>query len=244
VRKILFQLGKLSIPSYAAMLYLGILIGIFVEDYFVRRAYLNSTRILIATFVLLFPALVGARLLFVVSHVRKYREQPTRIWRSSEGGSAMYGGLLLAVPLSVPILQVMHIPIGVFWDLACFPMLIGAIFARCGCLLSGCCAGKPTESWFGLNLPDHNGTWRRRFPTQILEALWTLTIFSAGLAVWGHLPFPGALFLFAVGTYSAGRFLLESMRAEQTHVFGIALQRLLSVVLFAASVIAFAASKP
>ena len=59
----------------------------------------RRSRALTATLLLLPPALFGARLLFVIAHWPAYRQEPRRMWRASEGGAAMYGGLLVAVPL-------------------------------------------------------------------------------------------------------------------------------------------------
>jgi Prolipoprotein diacylglyceryl transferase/Concanavalin A-like lectin/glucanases superfamily len=81
----------------------------------------------------------------------------SRIWRRSEGGMAMYGGLIVTVPLSFPLLRAMQLPFGEFWDAATVTILLGMVFTRIGCLLNGCCAGRPTSAWLGLNLPDHRG---------------------------------------------------------------------------------------
>ena len=57
----------------------------------------------VASVALIIPALIGSRLLFVFSHWDIYRRDLSRIWRRSEGGMAMYGGLILTVPLSIPL---------------------------------------------------------------------------------------------------------------------------------------------
>ena len=140
----------------------------------------------------------------------------------------MYGGLLLAVPLSVPLLAAMQIPLGGFWDAASYTMLVGLIVTRVGCFLNGCCAGRPTERWFGVYLADHRGVWCRRLPTQPLEAVWATVVLGGAYAVEA-LAFPGALFLYTVSAYALGRMLLESMREQQDRVYGISLHRALSL---------------
>jgi phosphatidylglycerol:prolipoprotein diacylglycerol transferase len=125
---------------------------------------------------------------------------------------AMYGGLIVTVPLSMPLLRTMHLPFAEFWDAATFTILVGMVFTRIGCLLNGCCSGRPTSAWFGCNLPDHRGTWRRRIPTQILEMTWAATIFGAAILMRDHKLPAGAIFCLAVVAYGAGRFLLEPLR--------------------------------
>jgi prolipoprotein diacylglyceryltransferase len=237
---VLLRWRSVTIYSYPAMLYLGIVVGTFAQDFAARQIHLDPVRTMIATLILVPPALVGARLLFVLSYWNVYRRDPRRIWRRSEGGASMYGGLLAAVPLSVPLLAILGIPFSAFWDVASFTMLIGMIFARAGCLLHGCCSGRPTSGWLGLNLPDHHGVWKRRIPTQILEAAWALAVLAGAIKIWEILPFSGALFLYTVGAYGAGRIVLESTRQEQDCVLGLALHRALSMVFVAVSVLAFA----
>lgn len=119
-------------------------------------------------------------------------------------------------------------------------MLIGMIVARIGCCLNGCCAGRSTRSWLGLTLPDHRGVWKRRVPTQMLEAAWGAAVLAGAVAMWPHRPFNGAVFLCVVAAYAAGRLVLESTREERDHISGFALHQLLSTAFVATSVAALA----
>ncbi len=242
MRRILFRWGSISIYSYPAMLYLGIVFGIYAQLYAALSSRLNIMRTLTATILLLTTALLGARLLFVTRNWRAYREHPRRIWRFADGGASMYGGLLLALPFSLPSLAVLEIPFGGFWDVASFTMLVGMIITRFGCFLNGCCAGRPTSGWFGLNLPDCEGVWRRRIPVQILEAAWGMVVLAGAVTLWGRLPFEGALLLYTVGAYGAGRIVLEYARNKQDRVMGISLPRAISTVFVTVSLVAFAIS--
>jgi phosphatidylglycerol:prolipoprotein diacylglycerol transferase len=239
MRKVLFHCGPVTIYSYAAMLYLGIVFGMFAQVYAASLIHLDLKRVIAATLCLLIPALLGACLLFIVAHPRQYKQNPGGIWRMSKQGASMYGGLLLSVPLSVPLLSIMHLPFGAFWDVASFAMLVGAIFARVGCLLNGCCYGRASDGWLAMNLPDHAGVWKRRIPTQVLEAGWTAIVLVGAIVLWGSLPFQGALFLYALGAYSAGRILLESGRQQQDRTLRVGLPRALSIVFLSLCVLVF-----
>jgi phosphatidylglycerol:prolipoprotein diacylglycerol transferase len=216
MRKILFSWNGLNVHSYPAMLYLGMVAGVFAGAYVAQLSGMDPNSFAAAIVALIIPALVGARLLFVLSHWDVYRRDVPRIWRRSEGGMAMYGGLILAVPLSIPLLRTMHLPFAEFWDAATFTILLGMIFTRVGCLLNGCCSGRPTSAWFGLNLPDHRGIWRRRIPTQILEMVWAAVILGAAVLLWHRQPPAGAIFCLAVVAYGTGRLLLEPLRDRDT----------------------------
>jgi phosphatidylglycerol:prolipoprotein diacylglycerol transferase len=215
MRRILFSWNGLNIYSYPAMLYLGMVAGVFAGAHAAHLSGMNPNKFAAASVLLIVPALVGSRLFFVFTHWDLYRGHLSRIWRRSEGGMAMYGGLIVTIPLSIPLLWAMDLPFAEFWDAATFMILLGMIFTRIGCLLNGCCSGRPTSAWFGFNLPDHRGVWRRRIPTQILEMTWAAAIFGAAVLIWDRGLPAGAIFCLAVVAYGTGRFLLEPLRDRE-----------------------------
>jgi len=237
MRRVLIKMGSVTIYSYPVMLYLGLVLGLSAQYYAANRIQLNPTRTIIATLILLVPTLVGARLLFVLAHWNVFRREPHRIWRTSEGGLAMYGGLLLAALLSIPLLLILGMSWGAFWDVASFTILIAIIVTRVGCFLNGCCSGRPTSGPFAFQLPDQHGVWRRRIPTQLLESAWALFVLIGAIEIWAFLPKPGTLYLYTLGAYGAGRIVLESTRQEQDFVFGLAFNQIFSTTLMIVSVI-------
>src|SRR5215208_515199 len=110
--------GRLTIHSYPAMQYIGLTLGVIASNQGAHFAGLDAFRVFVATIILLFPALAGARVLYVVSHWDLYRERRSQIWNTKRGGAAQYGGILVAVPLSFPLLADLGIPFGSFWDIA------------------------------------------------------------------------------------------------------------------------------
>jgi phosphatidylglycerol:prolipoprotein diacylglycerol transferase len=231
LRQILLEWRGIRIYSYSVMLYLGLIFGIVAGDYAAHLAALSSARVLVAMILLTVPGLLGARLLFVATRWTIYRREPWRIWRRSEGGAAVLGGLVLAVAVSPPLLSAVELPFGAFWDVATFAMLIGLIFGRLGCVLHGCCSGRPSAGLFALELPDHRGVWRRRIPTQLLEAGWALILLIAAVGLWKHSPFPGALFLAVVAAYGGGRFALQGAREQQDRLGMLDIQKGVCVAL-------------
>ncbi len=233
VRPILFEWRGIKIYSYSTMLYFGVLFGIIAGTYGAALHGLNPVRVY-ASMLLLFPlALVGARLLFVLTKWRLYRREPSRIWYRTDGGASLYGGLILSFLISPPLLRILGVPLGAFWDAACFTMLTGMIFTRVGCLLNGCCAGRPSTAPLALYLPNFRGIWCRRVPTQLLEAGLAAMILLGSALLWNRLPFDGALFLLVVSVYSGGRWWLESTRDDIETIGHLSLHRTISIVLLA-----------
>jgi phosphatidylglycerol:prolipoprotein diacylglycerol transferase len=228
MRPVLFVWQGVRIYSYPAMMYLGMVLGIVAGNYAANLRGLDSARVLVAMLLLTIPGLIGARLLFVAIHWGLYRREPRRIWRRSEGGAALQGGLVLAVAVSVPLLGAIGVPFAAYWDVATFTLLIWLIFARVGCLLHGCCSGRPSQAWFALNLPDHRGIWRQRIPTQILEAGWAALLLLGAAGLSNQPLFPGAVFLAALGAYALGRFALQRTREVQDQLGALNVQQAIS----------------
>ena len=136
------------------MLYVGLVFGVIAGNIAAHAAGLDPLRVYIATIVLIVPALIGARLLFVASEWKYYRRNPRLIWNRSQGGFMMYGAVPVMLLCSLPLLRAMHVGFGAFWDVSTFTILVGMIFTRVGCLLNGCCGGRPTSGWFGIRLPN------------------------------------------------------------------------------------------
>ena len=239
LRQVLFEWRGIKIHSYPVMLYLGLSFGMVAGDFMANRAGLPAARVLVAVILLTVSGLLGARLLFVATHWTVYRREPWRIWQRSEGGAAVQGGLVLAVMVSPPLLTALHLPLGAFWDVATFVMLIWLIFGRVGCLLHGCCSGRPSTGPFTLELPNQIGVWRYRFPTQLLEAAWALILLLGAIGLSRHAPFPGAVFLAAVAAYGMGRIALEPLREHQDRYRGMNIQQGIAAGLITMALISF-----
>lgn len=213
-RRNLFRVGSVQVPSYTVMLYLGCMAGTLAGGAVAGAEGLDEQRFVLATVLLLVPALIGARLLFVFGHPELFRTEPGRIWRRGEGGSALYGGLILSVAVSVPVLALADVPFARFWDAASVTMLVGLILTRFGCTMNGCCVGRETSGPLGVRLPDRQGRWKRRYPTPILEAASGALILVVVLVVRPALPFDGALFAIVLAAYAVTRILLEPTREQ------------------------------
>ena len=242
MRPVLFRIGKLDIHSYPALQYIGLTLGVLAGNVLARVTGLDAFGVFVATILLLFPALAGARVLYLLIHWNFYRENPRRIWNTREGGAAQYGGILVAVPLSIPLLDALSVPFGAFWDVAGVTIMIGMTFTRIGCFLNGCCAGRESSSWVSLYLPNIRGEWKRRFPTQLLESGWAAMLLITGLMIRTSLPFPGALFIYIAAGYALGRLVMESMRDLRASKFTV--HHAISLLIIAVSLAALTARGP
>jgi phosphatidylglycerol---prolipoprotein diacylglyceryl transferase len=203
-----------AISRYKVMLFVGCVAGIFAGTVVAGERGLDESRFALAATALLLPAFVGARSWFVARHWDEYRGNLRRVVRRSEGGMALFGGLALAPVVSIPVLAAARLPYWRFWDAACITMLVGLMFTRLGCLMNGCCAGRPTNGPLGMWLRDSFGFRARRWPTQLLEASWAAVVLVGALATRNRMPFDGARFVAVVVLYCTARAVFETTRAD------------------------------
>lgn len=212
MRRVLFRVRGVPVWSYPVLLYLGLLSGFYLMYAVAPSLGMPSARAAVALLILFAPAIGGARLWFVLDHWTIYRREPRRIWRHSEGGMTLYGGLVLALVLSPAVLSGLGLGFGDFWDGATLAILLAMIFTRVGCLLNGCCSGRASDSRLGLRLPDHTGRWMRRYPVQLIELTCAVLLLAgaAGLAA-ARVP-PGTIFAFGLTGYATVRLAFDRLR--------------------------------
>lgn len=141
------------------------------------------------------------------------------------GGSTIFGGMLGGGLAGLAYCRWRRISyLGYVFDLGVVPLPLAQAIGRLGCLGAGCCYGKPTQSWLGMNLPGEGGVWAVRYPTQLISSGCDLLIFLLLVAlerhgvtrkgVPGRWPFPGFLFLIYGALYCSKRFALEFLRGD------------------------------
>ncbi len=194
------------------MLYVGLLCGFYVM--YALAPALGMARIpaSVAALIMFGPTVTGARIWFVLDHWAIYRHDPRRIWRHSDGGMTLYGGLVLALVLSPPLLAALELGFLPFWDGATFTMLVGMMVTRVGCLLNGCCSGRRSEGWLGLPLPDHRGRWERRYPVQLLELAAAVVLLAVSTSLLALDVPRGTIFVVALTGYAGVRFSVDPLR--------------------------------
>jgi phosphatidylglycerol---prolipoprotein diacylglyceryl transferase len=208
-RRYLLHVGRLRIPTFAALLYLGFACGVMLGGY---ETGLGYSHFAVSAVILLVFALAGSRIWYLIGHPKS--TDPTGRVRLTNAGAGLYGGLVLSFAVSWPLLRLMGLEFWRFWDATAIIMLVGMAVTRIGCLMNGCCSGRETHGPFGLWLPDDRGEWKRRYPTQLFEAGWSAMILGVGLWLYAPSDRSGLLFLASAAAYGIGRFGLELLRAD------------------------------
>ena len=218
----LFELFGVSIYTYGLMLVAAYLIGLRVAVARGRARGLNDARVMDLGILVIIGALVGAKLLLFIVEFDHILESPAYIWTLLRSAGVFYGGLLLAVGAAFWFMRRHRMPVWTTCDAFAPGIALGQAVGRVGCLLAGCCYGRPTELPWGITFVDpiaaaNVGTPLdvALHPTQLYESVATLLIMGVLLLLErrGRM-FPGQVFWSYLLLYPIARFSIEFFRGD------------------------------
>ena len=166
---------------------------------------------------IIISALVGAKLLLLVTDFKSFTADPRELLTLARSGGVFYGGLILAVIVALWYIRRVGLPLWTTCDVFAPGIALGHVVGRFGCLFAGCCYGKPTTCRGGSRSPIRlpPPTSARRWasplhPTQLYEAGAELLILIVLLVTERKgRPFPGRTFWLYMLLYAISRFIIE-----------------------------------
>ena len=166
---------------------------------------------------IIFFAIVGARVFYILIHLNYYTLHIEKIIQLWEGGMVFYGGLIFSLTFSIYYIKAHNLPFSKIADCAAPGVAFGLGIGRVGCFLNGCCYGIPSK--FGFIFPPTSPAGKAfphqtLFPTQLLSSF---NLFTMGLIL--HLfkrkdIARGKLLILFLIFYSAHRFFIEFFRGD------------------------------
>ena len=219
---ILFDLGPATIYTYGVLLASAYLLGLKLAMVRAQARGLDQARVLDLGIYIIISALVGAKLLLVVTDFRTFVSDPSELITLARSGGVFYGGLILAVSVALWYIRKIGLPLWTTTDLFAPGIALGHVVGRFGCFFAGCCWGKPTDVPWAitftnpyaaanvgtpLNVPLH--------PTQLYEAGAEALILAVLLATERRgRPYPGRTFWVYMLLYAVSRFIIEFYRND------------------------------
>ena len=236
----ILDLGPITIHTYGLLLAAAFIAGIWITSRNAKKADISPDLIWNMGLIVIFSALVGAKILLLFSDFHYYSQNLREIFSLSTLRSAgvYYGGLLLALGSAAWFLLKKHLPVWTVADLAAPGIALGQAIGRIGCLSAGCCYGKPTHLPWGitftsqyaysnvgvtLNTPLH--------PTQIYESVGDFALFLFLMWRLSRKHATGQVILEYLTLYALLRFVVEFFRDDDR---GFVLYGLLSTSQFIA----------
>ena len=228
----LLELGPVTLHSYGLLLATAYLVAITVAARLAASDNVPSNRIWDIGFISILSALIGAKVLLILTDPGGYLARPSRLislefWQA---GGVFYGGFIGAVIGCA--LYMRKAPELKFWsiaDVAAPAIALGQSIGRVGCFAAGCDYGKPADLPWAvtftseyahkyIGVPLHVAL----HPSQLYESGASFLIFLLLLWIYRKKSFNGQVFCSYLVGYGIARFLLEFLRGDlgRGFVFG------------------------
>lgn len=214
----LFQIGNIEIYMWASMVALGILAGSLLILKEAKRKGVSQEKTLYSLIITIICFIVGMKLFYNIFVAGRTG------WRALDiihAGSASYGaaiGLIVGIVISALIFK---IKIWKLLDLISIGSLLGAIFVRAGCHLSGdgCSWGKVMDKVMPWAIHYEDAI---RHPTALYELCLTIPLF---ILIWKFrrkFRKEGYQFLSVLGGYFLVRLVVNQFRRDMDPLLQIA----------------------
>ena len=223
-------LGGIPIYTYGVLVALGFMAGISWSVHEAKIAGVNPNRVLDLAFYIILSALVGSRVLYIMTEWQRYLSQPLDVFKIWEGGLIFYGGLIGALLVSYFYMKRHKMPFLRTADFFMPGVALGHTIGRLGCFMAGCCYGgrAPEGSPWGVVFPSNPFSLAPAgvtlYPSQLFESAASLLIFFILVLMrrkGRYQPQNGQIFLAYLILYSVTRSLLEIFRGGGSRNFVI-----------------------
>lgn len=166
-------------------------------------------------------AVIGARLYYVIFNFSLYRENLSDIFKTWNGGLAIYGAVIGAVLGLLLYGRVKKTSIAPYMDVGALGLLIGQLIGRWGNFINREAFGRETEIFCRMGLTDAAGNTIYVHPTFLYESLWNLLgfILLHFFSKSKKYRYNGQIFAMYVAWYGFGRMLIEGLRTDSLYLF-------------------------
>jgi phosphatidylglycerol:prolipoprotein diacylglycerol transferase len=248
---ILFSVGDWPVYSYGVLLAAAYLIGLQLGVMRARRAGVDPARVMDLGIYLIIAALVGAKLMLIAVDWNYFKSQPRELLSLVRAGGVFYGGLIAAVAVGLWLVRRYKLPVWTTADLMAPGIALGHVVGRFGCLLAGCCYGRPTDVPWAITFTDPLAAQNvgtplgiPLHPTQLYDAGAELLILGALLFTERKgRPFAGRTFWLYLLLYGISRFIIEFYRGDPnrgTVMAGLSTSQFVSLLLVPGSLLMLA----
>ena len=224
------------------MIAIGVIVAYMMAEYRAKKKNMDPDNVLSLVIWALVSGYIGSKLLFIITILPDVFKDPSilkNIWQ----GWVVYGGIIGGVIGIMIMCRVKKLDFWQYIDLTAPSMALAQGFGRIGCLLAGCCYGRPATSAFAITF--HNSAFAPNYialvPTQIISS--GLDFANAFVLLWldRKKKCDGQIMALYLMFYSTGRFVLEYFRGdlERGSVGVLSTSQFISVFTFILGVVIF-----
>jgi phosphatidylglycerol:prolipoprotein diacylglycerol transferase len=243
---LLFEVGRFPVYTYGVLLAAAYLTGLWLAVRRARARGLDGDRVMDLGIWIIASALIGAKLLLLIVDFDYFSRNPGELLSVFRSGGVFYGGLIAAVLVAFWYMRRAKLPLWPTTDAFAPGIALGHVVGRLGCLMAGCCYGKPTSVPWAITFTnplaaDNVGTPLdiALHPTQLYEAAAELIILVLLLTTERRgKQFPGRTFWLYMLMYAVTRFVIEFYRGDPRGSIGVlSTSQLISIVLVPISIV-------
>jgi phosphatidylglycerol:prolipoprotein diacylglycerol transferase len=172
----------------------------------------------------LIAGIVGAKLTLVLLDLDRYWQDPAALWSVLRTAGVLMGGVAAGAAAFVVYSRRHGLPLFRLGDAIAAPLALAQGIGRLGCLMAGCCWGRPATEGAGFCVKFHSLAAHEQtgvplgiclVPTQAYQMIHDLllALLLALLWRWRRLP-AGTVFWVYVILYSIGRGVIEHWRGD------------------------------
>ncbi|MCR4715804.1 MAG: prolipoprotein diacylglyceryl transferase [Lachnospiraceae bacterium] len=227
-----FSIGDFEIKIYGIIIVLGFLLAYFMSQREAKRTDQNPDDYVDCFLAFVIPAIIGARLYYVIFSWDSYKNDLLSIFNIRQGGLGIYGGVLAGVLAIYIFAKVKKLSFPLILDTLAPMLVLGQCLGRWGNFFNREAFGGNDSGLFTMRLPadyvyiSYSDAVKRINvsdgfdyidvqPTFLYESTLCLLIFIILLVFRRHKKVDGEVFLLYACLYGIGRFVIEGFRTDQ-----------------------------
>jgi phosphatidylglycerol:prolipoprotein diacylglycerol transferase len=221
VHPIAFQDGSFKITWYGIFVALGFMCGLWMASRRALRDNIHPETIIDLGPWLLVGAVLGARIMYVTTYWKEeFAGRPFyEVFMVQHGGLVYYGGLIGSSLACILYTRIKKLPLWRLADVLAPSIALGYFFGRWGCLMNGCCYGRPTSLPWGIQFPSNHPTFPLYVhPTEIYDSLLNLGLYVFLAWLYRRKKFDGQVFAAYLIAYAVTRSFVEYFRGDYTPI--------------------------
>jgi phosphatidylglycerol:prolipoprotein diacylglycerol transferase len=225
INPVMFQIGPLALRWYGFMYVVGIVMGLWAIQGYMRRKGISQDLLYRVLWWCIVAGVIGGRLYFVIQQPDFYQDyilKPWNILATWEGGMAFFGAIFLVIATLIWRARIEHVNPLVLIDAGVLFATVGQIFGRIGNTINGDIIGYPStlpwstvyqniHSWACLDPTTCNVPVQ---PAAAYEILTNLVVLVLLFWLARRLTRPGVLALVYLFCYCITQFLVFFVRAN------------------------------
>lgn len=246
LNRVAFTVLGRPIYWYGLIITCGLLLAVVMCSRLGKRFGITEDQILDLMLFAVPAALVSIRAYYVLFNLDLYRRTDgsldwSAILRYSDGGLAIYGGIISSIIVLLIFCRVRNISFLAFADLGVHGLFLGQLIGRWGNFMNVEAYGGPTAlPWrmcaesIARNMLNQGYVDQAGFqailsgtlgvhPTFLYESLWNLLGLFLVYQLGKRRRFDGQCFLFYIFWYGLGRAWVEGLRTDSLYFFGLTL---------------------